>query len=261
MPGTLAVYVDAVEWVELPNTHGMSQYADGGREWAASLHRPPGKYIQRMSRTARAAVSTPRSAAATNACPFTTLYWDFLMRHQAKLAKNPRMALQVKNVARLTDAQRQAVIRTRRGDPPWRGRSRAARKVRQWHLRTSLAAARDQVAAVKVRARCSAHGWYPRLGGSHAPALAGALVRHAAGCPGVVGRRRGRSGRVPGCSFSLESRGRARPRRGRRAGRARARCSRPGGTRAPKTSPAKRRGAPSGSTIAASSGRPFSARA
>ena len=44
------------------------------------------------------------------ACPFTTLYWDFLMRHETRLAKNPRMALQVKNLARLGDAQRQAVV-------------------------------------------------------------------------------------------------------------------------------------------------------
>ncbi|MBC7730768.1 MAG: hypothetical protein H7306_02555, partial [Bacteriovorax sp.] len=44
-----------------------------------------------------------------SACPFTTLYWDFLMRHETTLAKNPRMALQVKNLARLTDQQKQAV--------------------------------------------------------------------------------------------------------------------------------------------------------
>ncbi len=44
------------------------------------------------------------------ACPFTTLYWDFLLRHQTMLAGNPRMALQVKNVARLTEGQKQEVI-------------------------------------------------------------------------------------------------------------------------------------------------------
>lgn len=51
----------------------------------------------------------PAQRSGDKACPFTTLYWDFLMRHQAALARNPRMALQVKNVARLTDAQQQAV--------------------------------------------------------------------------------------------------------------------------------------------------------
>jgi len=51
----------------------------------------------------------PAQRSGDDACPFTTLYWDFLMRHQEALARNPRMALQVKNVARLTDGQRQAV--------------------------------------------------------------------------------------------------------------------------------------------------------
>jgi len=53
----------------------------------------------------------PRAAqrSGDNACPFTTLYWDFLMRHEVALAKNPRMAAQVKNMARLTDVQKQAV--------------------------------------------------------------------------------------------------------------------------------------------------------
>ena len=53
------------------------------------------------------------------ACPYTTLYWDFLMRHESMLAKNPRMALQVKNVARMTDSQKQAV--TVRADAIRRG--------------------------------------------------------------------------------------------------------------------------------------------
>jgi deoxyribodipyrimidine photolyase-related protein len=51
----------------------------------------------------------PAQRSGDSACPFTTLYWDFLMRHETMLAKNPRMALQVKNVARLTDVQKQAV--------------------------------------------------------------------------------------------------------------------------------------------------------
>jgi deoxyribodipyrimidine photolyase-related protein len=104
----LAVYVDAVEWVELPNTLGMSQYADGG-VMGSKPYIATGKYIQRMSPHCKGCRYDPAQRIGDRACPFTTLYWDFLMRHEAALARNPRMALQVKNVARLTDAQKQAV--------------------------------------------------------------------------------------------------------------------------------------------------------
>ncbi|HRZ01671.1 MAG TPA: cryptochrome/photolyase family protein [Burkholderiaceae bacterium] len=104
----LAVYVDAVEWVELPNTLGMSQYADGGA-MASKPYIATGKYIERMSPHCQGCRYDPAQRSGDKACPFTTLYWDFLMRHEALLAGNPRMALQVKNLARLSDAQRQAV--------------------------------------------------------------------------------------------------------------------------------------------------------
>jgi deoxyribodipyrimidine photolyase-related protein len=104
----LAVYVDAVEWVELPNTLGMSQYGDGGL-MASKPYVATGRYIQRMGGPCAGCRYDPAQRTGERACPYTTLYWDFLMRHEATLAKNPRMALQVKNVARLTDAQRQAV--------------------------------------------------------------------------------------------------------------------------------------------------------
>ncbi len=104
----LAVYVDAVEWVELPNTLGMSQYADGG-VMGSKPYIATGKYIQRMSPHCKGCRYDPAQRSGDTACPFTTLYWDFLMRHETALAKNPRMALQVKNVARLSDVQKQAV--------------------------------------------------------------------------------------------------------------------------------------------------------
>ncbi len=104
----LAVYVDAVEWVELPNSLGMSQYADGGL-MGSKPYIATGKYIQRMSPHCKGCRYDPAQRSGELACPFTTLYWDFLMRHEATLAKNPRMALQVKNVVRLTDLQKQAI--------------------------------------------------------------------------------------------------------------------------------------------------------
>ncbi len=104
----LSVYVDAVEWVELPNTLGMSQYGDGGL-MASKPYVATGKYIQRMGGPCASCRYDPAQREGERACPYTTLYWDFLMRHENLLAKNARMALQVKNVARMSDDQKQAV--------------------------------------------------------------------------------------------------------------------------------------------------------
>lgn len=96
----LAVYVDAVEWVELPNTMGMSQYADGGI-MASKPYAATGKYIQRMSNYCTGCRYDPAVSIGSKACPFTTLYWDFLLRHDDLLRKNPRMTMQMRNVDRL----------------------------------------------------------------------------------------------------------------------------------------------------------------
>jgi deoxyribodipyrimidine photolyase-related protein len=87
----LAVYVDAVEWVELPNTLGMSQYADGGL-MASKPYVASGKYIDRMSNYCKGCKYKPDS------CPMTEMYWQFLEKHEAKLAANPRMTMQLKNL-------------------------------------------------------------------------------------------------------------------------------------------------------------------
>lgn len=104
----LAVYVDAIEWVEMPNVLGMSQFADGGlmstKPYAAS-----GKYIQRMSNYCDGCRYDPAARLGDDACPFTTLYWDFLIRHNKLLRRNRRMALQAKNVERLARDERRAV--------------------------------------------------------------------------------------------------------------------------------------------------------
>lgn len=105
----LSVYVDAVEWVELPNTLGMSQYADGGL-LASKPYIATGRYIERMSDHCRGCRFDPGQRTGERACPFTTLYWDFLIRHEARFAKHPRLALQVKNLARIEPAERSAIV-------------------------------------------------------------------------------------------------------------------------------------------------------
>jgi deoxyribodipyrimidine photolyase-related protein len=104
----LAVYVDAVEWVELPNTLGMSQHGDGGI-MASKPYIASGKYIQRMSNYCAGCCYDPALSTGPRACPFTTLYWDFLLRHEAMLKKNPRMGMQVRNVNRLSPEEREKI--------------------------------------------------------------------------------------------------------------------------------------------------------
>ncbi|MGB0743864.1 MAG: cryptochrome/photolyase family protein [Opitutales bacterium] len=104
----LAVYVDAVEWVELPNTLGMSQYGDGGL-MASKPYVATGKYIQKMSNYCQSCPMNPGKRTGDDACPFTTLYWDYLLRHENKLRKNQRMSLQLKNLDRISSEEKDAV--------------------------------------------------------------------------------------------------------------------------------------------------------
>lgn len=95
----LAMYVDAIDWVSLPNTLGMSQFGDGGivgtKPYVAT-----GKYIDRMGPFCRGCRYDPKAAEGEDACPFTTLYWDFLARHEPRLRSNRRMAMQLANLDR-----------------------------------------------------------------------------------------------------------------------------------------------------------------
>jgi deoxyribodipyrimidine photolyase-related protein len=86
----LAVYSDAYEWVEMPNTLGMALFGDGGvvasKPYAAS-----GKYIHRMSNYCEQCKYDPDEMTGENACPFNALYWDFLVRHEDVFRGNQRM--------------------------------------------------------------------------------------------------------------------------------------------------------------------------
>jgi len=106
----LAIYVDAVEWVEAPNTLGMSQYADGG-QLASKPYVASGRYLQRMSNYCQSCRFDPGAAEGDRACPFTLLYWDFLIRHTERFAQHPRTALQWRQLQRLDAATRQRIRR------------------------------------------------------------------------------------------------------------------------------------------------------
>ncbi len=106
----LAVYVDAVEWVELPNTLGMSQYADGG-VMASKPYIASGQYIERMSSGShcRSCRFDPKRRSGADACPYTVLYWDFVQRHRQALAANPRTSMQLRNLERIEASEREAI--------------------------------------------------------------------------------------------------------------------------------------------------------
>ena len=104
----LAIHVDAVEWAELPNVIGMSQYADGGL-MASKPYAASGKYIQRMSNYCERCRFNPAKSTGDKACPFTTLYWEFLMRHERTLAGNPRMQMQLRNLVRISPAEKESI--------------------------------------------------------------------------------------------------------------------------------------------------------
>ena len=105
----MVVYADAYEWVELPNTHGMALFADGGimasKPYAASAN-----YINKMSDYCGRCVYDHKAKSGKSACPFNLLYWDFIARNRQALEGNGRMGLVLKNLDR-KDPEELATIR------------------------------------------------------------------------------------------------------------------------------------------------------
>ncbi|RCS54448.1 cryptochrome/photolyase family protein [Bremerella cremea] len=106
----MAMYLDAVDWVSLPNTLGMSQHGDGGIV-GTKPYASTGNYIHKMSNFCGNCRYNYKQAVGDNACPITTLYWDFLDRHYDQLANNSRMKLQLKPIETKRDTGEIEAIR------------------------------------------------------------------------------------------------------------------------------------------------------
>lgn len=104
----LIVYADAFEWVELPNTLGMSQFADGGL-LASKPYVASGAYINRMSNHCKGCRYDVKQRTGSDACPFNALYWDFLVRNRGELEANPRMIQMYRTFDRFSEGDRLAI--------------------------------------------------------------------------------------------------------------------------------------------------------
>jgi deoxyribodipyrimidine photolyase-related protein len=96
------VFIDATEWVMVPNIIGMGLHADGG-QMMSKPYAAGGAYISRMGNYCKSCVYDPKLRIGPTACPFTTLYWDFLDRHKETFVKNHRMSQSVNGLKRLSD--------------------------------------------------------------------------------------------------------------------------------------------------------------
>ena len=96
----LGIYVDAIEWVELPNVIGMALFANGGR-FTSKPYVASGAYVKRMSNYCDRCQYKPELRYGDQACPMTTLYWNFLIKHQETFNQNPRTRLMTANLSKI----------------------------------------------------------------------------------------------------------------------------------------------------------------
>ncbi|WP_263081314.1 cryptochrome/photolyase family protein [Endozoicomonas sp. Mp262] len=109
----LGIYVDAIEWVELPNTRGMSQFADGGLV-ASKPYAASGNYINKMSDYCSGCYYQVKDKTSAKSCPLNSLYWHFMSLHRKRLEKNPRVALVYKNWDKLGKDEKSAILKRAR---------------------------------------------------------------------------------------------------------------------------------------------------
>ena len=96
------VFIDAADWVMVPNVIGMGMHSDGGK-MATKPYISGGSYISKMSNYCKSCVYDPKVRTGENACPFTNLYWNFLSENEAEFTKNHRMFQQMSGLKRLKD--------------------------------------------------------------------------------------------------------------------------------------------------------------
>jgi len=106
----LGIYIDAIQWVEITNTRGMSQFADGGvvgtKPYVSSAN-----YIHKMGPYCKNCAYSHTVKTGEGACPFNSLYWDFYERHRDKLENNPRIGMMYRTWDRMDDDKKEALLK------------------------------------------------------------------------------------------------------------------------------------------------------
>lgn len=100
----LGVYADAIEWVQLPNTRGMSQFADGGI-MGTKPYVSTSNYINKMSNYCKNCKYDNKTKTEKNSCPFNALYWNFHLKHRDKLSNNPRIGMVYNNLKKMSNSE------------------------------------------------------------------------------------------------------------------------------------------------------------
>ncbi len=105
----LGIYIDAIEWVEMPNTRGMCQFADGGLV-ASKPYTSSGAYINRMSDYCGGCHYKVKERIGDTACPFNSLYWHFMHRHRERFGSNPRIGMVYRNLDKMNNEVRNSIL-------------------------------------------------------------------------------------------------------------------------------------------------------
>lgn len=104
----LGIYIDAIEWVELPNTRSMALFADGG--WIATKpYAASGNYVNKMSDYCKGCQYNVKEKIGPNACPLNSLYWNFIDHNYDQFSNNQRMSFPVRNWDKMAPEQKQEI--------------------------------------------------------------------------------------------------------------------------------------------------------